>query len=60
MKEKRTVKVENAREEEDAYTVVSFLKSGLVEISNREFQRMCIPFQQDGTSQDKQLTFGIS
>lgn len=55
MKEKRTVEIENPREQEDSHTVVSFLRSGLVEISNREFQRTCMPFQQDGTSQDKQL-----
>ncbi|KAL8800747.1 MAG: hypothetical protein Q9182_004952 [Xanthomendoza sp. 2 TL-2023] len=40
MKEERTVKVENTGEEGDAYhTVVSLLKSGSVEISNRESQR---------------------
>ena len=45
MKEKPTVKGESACEEENAYAIVCFLRSGLVEISNYEFQRMSTPLR---------------
>ncbi|KAI4189852.1 MAG: hypothetical protein L6R41_001169 [Letrouitia leprolyta] len=60
VKEKRTVKVEGMGRDEDVYAVVPFLKSGLVEISNREFSRTCLPFQQDGSSIDKTLVSAMA
>ncbi|KAL8944300.1 MAG: hypothetical protein Q9211_000640 [Gyalolechia sp. 1 TL-2023] len=54
MKKKRTVLIEGTAEEEDVHTMVSFLKSGLVEISKGEFHRTCLPFQDDSTV-DKEL-----
>ncbi|KAL8931863.1 MAG: hypothetical protein Q9211_006682 [Gyalolechia sp. 1 TL-2023] len=55
MKEKRTVSVEGPFEEEDAHAVVSFMRSGLMEITNREFQRTCSPLREDGSPFDKKL-----
>ncbi|KAL8993919.1 MAG: hypothetical protein Q9169_005983 [Polycauliona sp. 2 TL-2023] len=60
IKEKRTVSIEGTADTEDAKAVVSFLKSGLVEISNREFQRTCVPFQQDGSPVDKVLVDALA
>ncbi|KAI4104044.1 MAG: hypothetical protein LQ345_007299 [Seirophora villosa] len=55
MKEKRTVSIDSKAEEEDAPAVVSYLRSGLVEISNREFQRTCLPLWEGGSPPDKKF-----
>ncbi|KAI4096018.1 MAG: hypothetical protein LQ344_001252 [Seirophora lacunosa] len=55
MKDKRTVSIDSKAEEEDAHAVVSYLRSGLVEISNREFQRTCLPLWEGGSPPDKKL-----
>ncbi|KAL8935125.1 MAG: hypothetical protein Q9216_005575 [Gyalolechia sp. 2 TL-2023] len=55
MKEKRTLSIDSPAEEEDAHAVVSYLRSGLIEITNREFQRTCLPLREDGSPLEKKL-----
>lgn len=55
MKDKRTISIDGSAEEEDAHAVVSYLRSGLVEITNREFQRTCLPLREDGSPLEKKL-----
>ncbi|KAL9012213.1 MAG: hypothetical protein Q9173_003007 [Seirophora scorigena] len=55
MKDKRTVSIDSKAEEEDAHAVVSYLRSGLIEISNREFQRTCLPLWEGGSPPEKRL-----
>ena len=39
IKKKRTISIQGTNEEKDAHAVFAFSKSGVVAISNREFQR---------------------
>ncbi|KAL8951670.1 MAG: hypothetical protein Q9222_002376 [Ikaeria aurantiellina] len=56
IKDKRSISIKaGTPEEEDARHVVSYLQSGLVKISNREFQRSCLPLREEGMSIDKKL-----
>ncbi|KAL8747097.1 MAG: hypothetical protein Q9184_007650, partial [Pyrenodesmia sp. 2 TL-2023] len=55
MNDKRTISINSTAEEEDAYAVVSYFRSGLVKITNREFHRACLPLREDGSPLNKKL-----
>ncbi|KAL8909957.1 MAG: hypothetical protein Q9171_004723 [Xanthocarpia ochracea] len=55
IKKKRTISIQGTDEEKDAHAVVSFSQSGVVAISNREFQRTCVPLREDGSPLEKKI-----
>ncbi|KAL8917568.1 MAG: hypothetical protein Q9208_007851 [Pyrenodesmia sp. 3 TL-2023] len=55
IKDERTLSIDGTTEEENAYAVVPFLDSDLMEITNREFQRTCSPLREDGSPLEKKL-----